>query len=71
MREPYGPAERNWKEREGIYPTEGRIAIQPRNTTIIQTYMPKSDYDDEEVEKIYEDMENIMKYTRKDENLIL
>ena len=37
------------------------------NINIIQVYAPTTDHDDEEVEKFYDDIENVMKYAKSGE----
>ena len=37
-----------------------RVAAQPFNVSIIQVYAPTSDYDDEDVEEFYEQIEDII-----------
>merc|ERR1712002_109576 len=44
-----------------------RIAAKPHNMTIIQVYAPTTDYDEEEVEQFYEELERtIAKAPKKD-----
>ncbi|GFS10986.1 craniofacial development protein 2 [Elysia marginata] len=44
-----------------------RLAAKPHNITAIQVYAPTSDHEDDEVEKLYEDLDNsIAKVPKKD-----
>ena len=49
-----------------------RIDTKPKVTVIIQVlYMPTSNAEDEEIEKLYEEVEEKIKYAKGDENLII
>lgn len=48
-----------------------RIHTKPTDTVLVQVYMPTSGQEDEEVEKIYEELNRIIKRIKGDENLIL
>ena len=48
-----------------------KIDTKLKPTTIVQVYMPTSSADDEEVEKIYEEIEDVLQYVKGDENLIV
>ncbi|MFP3019965.1 MAG: hypothetical protein ACEY3F_01185 [Wolbachia sp.] len=48
-----------------------RLNMKYIPTTIIQVYMPTSTSDDAEVEEVYEQINEIIKYLKGDENLIL
>ena len=38
---------------------------------MIQVYMPTNTYKDEEVEEVYEELEELMKHVKGEENLII
>ena len=48
-----------------------KIESKPKPTTIIQVYMPTSAAEDDKVEGVYEEIEELMKYVKGDENLII
>lgn len=48
-----------------------KIDTKPQPTTIVQVYMPTSSADDEEVDKIYEEIEDVVQYIKGEENLIV
>ncbi|XP_068083215.1 craniofacial development protein 2-like, partial [Anabrus simplex] len=48
-----------------------KINTKPMPTTIVQVYMPNSSADDEEIERIYEEREDLIQYVKGDENLIV
>ena len=48
-----------------------RLASQPVNMTIIQIYAPTSDYNDEDIEVFYEDIEQTMAAVHKKDLLII
>jgi exonuclease III len=48
-----------------------RISARPHNITIIQVYAPTSDYEDEEIEKFYEEIERIIAKVPKKDILIV
>ena len=48
-----------------------KIDTKPQPTTIVQVYMPTSAADDEEIEKMYEEIEDILQYVKGEENLIV
>ena len=61
----------------GFCPVSDRIIMaklkgKPFNINIIQVYAPTTDHDDEEVEKFYDDIENVMKYAKSGEiNIVM
>lgn len=48
-----------------------RLNTKPKDTVIIQVYMPTTAHDEEEVEELYENIEQLIKHTKGDENLIV
>lgn len=48
-----------------------RLHAAPFNITVVQVYAPTSDYDDETVEEMYEDLQRIIDKTAKSDILIL
>lgn len=48
-----------------------RISTKPADTVIIQVYMPTTTHEDEEIEHMYECIEELMKNVKGDENLII
>ena len=48
-----------------------RIAAAPLNITIIQVYAPTSDYDDEEIEGFYEDLDKTIKEAPKKDIIVV
>eukprot|EP00794_Sanderia_malayensis_P019588 gene19588-biopygen14544 len=48
-----------------------RIASKPFNTTIIQVYAPKTDYEDQAVDVFYEDLEALIEKTPKKDLLVV
>ena len=48
-----------------------RIETKPVDTVVLQVYMPTTDYEDEEVEDVYEDITEVIKKVRGEENLII
>ncbi|XP_067004726.2 craniofacial development protein 2-like, partial [Anabrus simplex] len=48
-----------------------KIDTKPRPTTIVQVYMPTSSAHDEEIERIYEEIEDVIQYVKSHENLIV
>ena len=48
-----------------------RVSSKPQNITIIQAYAPTSDYDDDQVEEFYENLESIIAKTPKKDILIV
>ena len=48
-----------------------RIETKPVETSVIQVYMSMTDYEDEEVEDVYEDITKVIKKARGEENLII
>ncbi|XP_068085627.1 craniofacial development protein 2-like, partial [Anabrus simplex] len=48
-----------------------KIDTKPIPTTIVQVYTPTSSADDEEIERIYEEIEDLIQYVKGDENLIV
>ena len=61
----------------GFWPVSDRIIMaklkgKPFNINIIQVYAPTTNHDDEEVEKFYDDIENVMKYAKSGEiNIVM
>ncbi|XP_039285273.1 craniofacial development protein 2-like [Nilaparvata lugens] len=48
-----------------------RIETKPRDTVIVQVYMPTTDEEDEAVEKCYEDINELIGKLKSEENLIV
>jgi exonuclease III len=48
-----------------------KIALKPTDTVLLQVYMPTTEYEDEAVEEVYEEIEELIKHVRGDENLII
>jgi hypothetical protein len=48
-----------------------KVETFPRHTIIVRVYMPTGTHDDEEIEKIYEDIDKRLKYVKGDQNLII
>ena len=48
-----------------------KINTKPTCTTVVQVYMPTSQADDEDVEKVYEEIDEILRYIKGDENVIV
>ncbi|XP_068081777.1 craniofacial development protein 2-like [Anabrus simplex] len=48
-----------------------KIDTKPMPTTIVQVYVPTSSADDEEIQRMYEEIEELMQYVKGDENLIV
>ena len=48
-----------------------RIKSKPNPTTIVNVYMPTSAHDDDEVECVYEEIDEAIKHVKGDENLII
>lgn len=48
-----------------------KIDTKPKGTVIIQVYMPTTEEEDEEVEKMYEELNNLMSAVKRKENLII
>ena len=48
-----------------------RIETKPVKTLIIEVYMPASTYEDGEVERVYEEIEKVLKGVKRTDNLIL
>lgn len=48
-----------------------RFDTKPRDTVIIQVYMPTTNAEDDKVEEVYDSLDNIIEHIKKDENLIL
>jgi hypothetical protein len=61
----------------GFWPVSDRIIMvklkgKPFNINIIQIYAPTTEHDDDEVENFYNDIENVMKYTKSGEiNIVM
>ena len=60
----------------GFWPLSDRVMMikiqaTPFNINLIQTYMPTSEHQDEEVECIYEEIEKCLKYTKKNEIVLV
>ena len=47
------------------------IQAKPRNLIIVQVYMPTSESEDDEIENIYEKIENIIKSKKSNKHLIV
>ena len=47
------------------------VKSNPKDTVIIQVYMPTTRHEDQEIEEMYEQIEDLMKYVKGDENLII
>ena len=48
-----------------------KIKAEPVDMIVIQVYLPISDYDDEEIEKLYEEIEGVMGKEKGADNLIV
>jgi hypothetical protein len=48
-----------------------KIASKQTDTALLQVYMPTTEYEDEAVEEVYEEIEELIKHVKGDENLIL
>ena len=48
-----------------------RIQAEPVNMVIVQVYMPTTDHDDEEVEKMYEQLEGVLDKMKGKENVVI
>jgi len=48
-----------------------RLKTEENDLVIIQTYMPTSGYKAEEVEEVYEQLEDVVKNVKKNDNLII
>ena len=48
-----------------------KLKTDESDLVIIQTYMPTSAYKDEEVEKVYEELEEVMENVKENDNLII
>ena len=49
-----------------------KLKGKPFNINTIQVYAPTTDHDDEEVEKFYDDIGNVMKYAKSGEiNIVM
>ena len=48
-----------------------RLESKPVNTVIIQVYMPTSAHSDDEIEEVYSDLEEVLKFVKGNENLII
>lgn len=48
-----------------------KINTKPNNTVIIQIYMPTTNADDDEIEKIYEDINKLIDQTMAEDNVIV
>ncbi|XP_066998280.2 craniofacial development protein 2-like, partial [Anabrus simplex] len=48
-----------------------KIDTKPVPTTLVQVHMPTSSADDEEIERIYEEIEDLIQYVKGDENVIV
>jgi exonuclease III len=47
------------------------LETKPKDTIVVQVYMPTSDYEDDEIEEMYDSIEEVIKTIRRDENLIV
>jgi len=48
-----------------------KLDTKPVQTTIVQVYMPTSSADEDELERVYEEIEDAIRYVKGDENLIV
>ena len=48
-----------------------KLETKPVDTVVVQVYMPTTDYEDEEVEEVYDDIREIINQVRGEENLIV
>ena len=48
-----------------------KINTKPVITTVVQVYMPTSSHEDEEIEEVYEELEELIKHAKGEENLII
>lgn len=48
-----------------------KVDTKPKDTVVIQVYMFTTEKDDEEVKKIYEELNNLMNTVKEEENLII
>ncbi|XP_068083881.1 craniofacial development protein 2-like [Anabrus simplex] len=48
-----------------------KIDTKPVPTTIVQVYMPTSSANDDEIERIYKEIQDLIQYVKNDENLIV
>ena len=48
-----------------------RLRAVPFNITIVQVYVPMSDYDDNEIEELYDQLQNVIDQTPKKDILVL
>ena len=48
-----------------------KLNTEPNNTIIIQTYMPTTNEDDEEIERMYEHLNHLIEGTRAEDNVII
>ena len=61
----------------GYWPVSDRIIMakiqgKPFNINIIQVYAPTTDHDDDEIEKFYDDLKQVMEYTKTGEiNIVM
>ena len=43
----------------------GKVKADPVDMVIVQAYLPTTDYEDEEVKKLYDQLEEIMQWLEK------
>ena len=48
-----------------------KINAKPVDVVLIQVYMPTTEYEDEEIEEMYEQIENIINKQKEDDNIIV
>ena len=48
-----------------------RLRVVPFSSTIVQVYVPTSDYDDNEIEEFYDQLQNVIDQTPKEDILLL
>ena len=48
-----------------------KLETKPVDTVVVKVYMPTTDYEDEEVEDVYDDIREEIKHVRGEANLIV